>query len=122
MDDINKQQFVYTREVEVAPVKEDTEKGIIGSDGYTKIVYDSFNISCVTRTVTMDNGSLKVLLDDMHERNQKIPKMTRKGTPVLDKQNVPQYTIDRETFQSEIDLTPEQGKQFLKLTAINDYE
>lgn len=122
MEDINKNQFVYKREVEIAPVKVDTEKGMLAADGYTKIVHDSFNIDNVLRSITMDDGKLLVLLDDLHERNQKVPKVNRQGHPVVNKQGVPQIVVERETFQSEIYLSEEEGKTFLKLISINSYE
>ena len=122
MDEINRTQFVYKREIEVPPVKEDTEKGIIGADGYTKTVYDSFNISNVLRSVTMDDGKLLVLLDDLHERNQDVPKVNRNGVPVTNNKGQLQYKTIRDTFQSEIYLSKEEGESFLKLTAVNSYE
>lgn len=119
MDDLVKNQFVYKREVEVPPVQEDTEKGIVGADGYTKVVYDSFNIDNVLRTRTLDDGSLIVLLDDFHERNQEIPKTNAAGQPVFNRKGKMQTKLVKDTFQSEILLSEKEGKTFLKLTAIN---
>lgn len=122
MEDINKNQFVYKREVEVPPVVENKEEGIIGADGYTKTVYDSFNIESVLRSVTMDDGKLLVLLDDLHERNQDVPKVNRNGVPVTNSKGQLQFKTIRDTFQSEIYLSKEEGEKFLKLTSVNDYE
>lgn len=123
MEDINKNQFVYKRELEIAPVKEDKEKGIEAQKGYTKIVYDSFNIESVLRSITMDDGRLLVLLDDLHERNQELVKTNKlTGNPILKKNGQPQTITVRDTFQSEIYLSEIEGRQFLNLTSVNDYE
>lgn len=122
MDDLNRNQFVYKRELVHPAVAEDTENGIVGADAYTEIVYDSFNIDNVLRTLTMDDGRVIVLLDDIHERNQRVPRMNaNNGNPVKNKHGEIQFQEVRETFQSEIYLSKEEGKQFLKLTAINNY-
>lgn len=110
-----KTQFVYKRKIEMPPVKEDTERGIIGADGYTKTVYDSFNIDCVIRSITMDDGSLLVLLNDLHERTMEKPKFNSRG------KMTGMHRV-KETYQSEIQLSPEEGKDFLKTTSINNYE
>lgn len=123
MENFSKTQFVFKREVTVPPIKEDVENGIIGTDGYTKIVLDSFDVERVVRSITMDNGSLLVLLDDLHERWETKPKTHPKtGAPVFDKKGQMMFERVKETFQSEINLQEEDGKNFLKLIAINDYE
>jgi hypothetical protein len=116
MEDLNKTQFVYKREIVVPPVEENTEKGIIGADGYTKTVYDSFNINLVIRSMVMDDGRTLVLLDDLHERAEEVPNIDHKRNKVIGMKR------QRNTFQSEIYLSKEDGKEFLKLTAINSYE
>lgn len=122
MEELNKNQFVYKREIEIPPVEEDKEKEIIAAEGYTKIVYDSFNIECVIRAITMDDDKLLVLLDDLHERNEKVPKLDRNNRPVMKKAGGLQMVVERNTFQSEIYLSQEEAKEFYKLTAINSYE
>ena len=122
MDNLNKKQFVYKREVKMPPIKEDTKKGIIGTDAYTKTIHDSFNIECVIRSVILGDGRFLVLLDDLHERNQEVPKMNNQGKPVKNKKGQQVFVTKRETFQTEIYLSEEQGKEFLKLTAINNYD
>ena len=118
-----KTQFVYKREVNVPPVEEDKENGVIGSDGYTKIVHDSFAIERVIRTVTMDNGTLLVLLDDLHERWETKPKTHPKtGAPRFDRKQQMMFERVKETFQSEINLNEEESKQFRELTSINSYD
>lgn len=123
MENFSKTQFVFKRKVEVPPVKEDTEKGIIGTDGYTKTVLDSFDVERVIRTITMEDGSLLVLLDDLHERYETKPKTHPKtGAPKFDRKNQMMFERVKDTFQSEIKLLPEDAAEFLSLTAINNYE
>ena len=123
MESFNKTQFVYKREVEVPPIKEDTEKGIIGVDGYTKTVLDSFDVERVIRSITMENGSLLVLLDDLHERWENKPKTHPKtGAPQFDKKGQMIFERVKDAFQSEIYLLPEDAAEFLSLTSINDYD
>lgn len=120
MDDLNRNQFIYKREIEVPAVEENTEKGIVGADAYTKTVYDSFNINSVVRSITMDDGGLLVLLDDLHKRYEEVPKKNHKtGKPSIDKQGRIIYERIENTFQSEIFLSKEEGEQFRKLTGIN---
>jgi len=123
MEDLNKTQFVYKREVIIPPVKEDVEKGITASEGYSKIVTDSFDIERVIRTVTMDDGGLLVLLDDLHERYETKPKVHPKtGNPRFDRKGQMIFERVKETFQSEIKLSVEEAKEFRNLTSINNYE
>jgi len=123
MENFSKTQFVFKRKVEVPPVKEDTENGVIGTDGYTKTVLDSFDVERVIRTITMDNGTLLVLLDDLHERYETKPKTHPKtGAPIFDKKGQMIFERNKDTFQSEITLLEEDAAEFLSLTAINNYE
>ena len=122
MDDLNRKQFVYKREIEMPGVEENTEKGIIGADPYTKIVLDSFNLDCVIRSLATDDDRVLVLLDDLHERNERVAKTDRTGRPVMTKKGGIQMITERNTFQSEIYLSKEEGEAFYKLTAINSYE
>lgn len=119
----NKTQFVYKREINVPPIKEDTEKGVLGTDGYTKIVLDSFDIERVIRTIITDDDRMLLLLDDLHERYETKPKVHPKtGAPKFDRKGQMMFEKVKETFQSEIYISKEEGEQFLKLTAANNYE
>lgn len=123
MENFSKTQFVFKREVTVPPIKEDVENGVIGTDGYTKIVLDSFDVERVVRSITMDDGSLLVLLDDLHERWETKPKTHPKtGAPVFDKKGQMIFERVKETFQSEINLQKDDAAEFLSLTSINNYE
>lgn len=73
---------------------------------------DSFNINKVIRTVTMNDGNLLVLLDDLHERVEETPEINTKTNKVIG-------TIrKRNTFQSEIYLSQEDALRFKQLTSL----
>ena len=74
---------------------------------------DSFNVNKVIRTLGNADGTLLVLLDDLHERAQDVPDVDpRTGKPKGVKRQ-------RNMFQSEIYLESEDAKRFYELTAIN---
>lgn len=115
-----KTQFVFKREINVPGIEEDTENGIVGTDSYTKVVEDSFDIERVIRTITMDDGKLLVLLDDLHERFEDRPKLHPKTkAPRFDKKGEMMFERVKDTFQSEIYLSKEEAEQYRKLTTIN---
>jgi hypothetical protein len=95
-----KEQFLYNRSV---PVEGSTE---------TKIVQDSFNITKVIRTMTIEDDKVLVLLDDLHERVQEVPEVNPKTGKIGGMRR------ERNTFQSEIYLDKEDGARFFKLTGI----
>ena len=113
MESLNKNQFVYKRERNIPGTKEDTEKGIIGTDPYTETVYDSFNIECVIRSISLDDGKRLLLLDDLHERYQEGPKKGKNGKISIIR--------EKDAFQSEIYLSKEEGIEYLKLTSVNKF-
>jgi|SRR6478736_1351818 len=97
-----KNQFFYTRTVRTQGGSEDV---ILESK-----FRDSFSLSKVIRSVTVDNGSVVVLLDDVHEQIQQMPLGTNKnGKPSGFKEI-------RTMVQSEITLNPEDGRRFYALT------
>lgn len=115
--------FVYKREVVYPPVLEDKEKGIKAADGYSESVLDSFDVERVIRSITMDDGTLLVLLDDLHERYENKPRTHPKtGAPKFDSKGQMMFERLRETFQSEIHLNKKDAKSFYKHVAINSYE
>ena len=95
-----KEQFIYNRSVSVEGSTE------------TTMVQDSFNITKVIRTMTIEDNKLMVLLDDLHERVQEVPEINPKTGKVGGMRR------ERNTFQSEIYLDKEDGARFLKLTGI----
>ena len=87
-----KNQFFYT--------------AIIGDKEYTA----SLNINKVIRTLENDEAGLIVILDDFNERVTQQPDIDIKTNKFKGYKNV------RETVQSEIHLTPEDGARFYELT------
>ncbi len=95
-----KEQFIYNRSVTVEGSTE------------TTMVQDSFNITKVIRTMTIEDNKLMILLDDLHERVQEVPEVNPKTGKIGGMRR------ERNTFQSEIYLDKEDGARFLKLTGI----
>lgn len=100
---MNKNQFFYTRKIEL-PLKEGEEKQF-------KEYRDSFNLDKVIRSVTHTDDTVIVILDDFNERVTDKPDVDPKG-------RFKGYKKVRETIQSEIILSPEDGERFYKLTNI----
>jgi hypothetical protein len=85
---------------------------------YTAVIAEkeykaSFNIEKVIRSLTEENGNVIVILDDFNERVTQQPDIDLKTNKFKGYKNV------RETVQSEIHLTPEDGERFYKLTEFN---
>ena len=85
---------------------------------YTAVIAEkeykaSFNIEKVIRSLTEDSGNVIVILDDFNERVTQQPDIDLKTNKFKGYKNV------RETVQSEIHLTPEDGERFYKLTEFN---
>ena len=97
-----KNQFYYTRKQEL-PLKEgETEPKF-------KELSDSFNVNKVIRTAEFPEGIL-VVLDDFHEEMREVPAFhpkTRKPMGV--------YVKERNTYQSEIMLSKEDGDRLKKI-------
>jgi len=102
---MNRNQFFYTRK-EPKPVQ------VEGKEQQFNEYIDSFNINKVIRSVTHTDGSVIVILDDFNERVTQKPDINTKTNKFNGYKNV------RETVQSEIILSPEDGARFYKLTNI----
>jgi hypothetical protein len=87
-------QFFYTRTVE------------------GKELRDSLNVNKVIRSVTDTDGSVIVILDDFNERVSQEPDIDIKTNKMKGYKNV------RQTVQSEIVLSKEDGARFYKLLNI----
>ena len=72
--------------------------------------WNSFNVDKVIRTVTLQDKSLLVLLDDLHERAVETPNINPKTNKVVGVQR------KRDTYQSEIYLRGEDIERFRKAT------
>jgi hypothetical protein len=66
-------------------------------DGET-VRTDSFNLNKVIRSVEMEDGTLLVLLDDMHERSENVPDIDVKTNKMKG------FKRERKVYQSEITL------------------
>jgi hypothetical protein len=73
---------------------------------------DSLNVDKVIRSVTQQDGTVIVLLDDIHERSHEVPDINLKTNKVVGVKR------QRDIFQSEITLTKEDGERFFNLTTI----
>lgn len=97
-------QFFYTR-----------KEPIQGTDPLEfKEYLDSFNIEKVIRTIIVENNNRLVLLDDIHERSTEVPDVNPKNGQTRG------YKRERNTYQTEIYLTPEDSERFIKLLNIVD--
>jgi hypothetical protein len=96
-------QFFYTRKEITGGTPENPE--------YTERK-DSFNIDAVIRSITMHDGTVLVLLNDIHERTTEQPNINVKTNKVQG------TTRKRDVYQSEIYLSPEDGERLHKLTEI----
>ena len=75
-----------------------------------KSYIDSFNLNKVIRSVEMEDNSLLILLDDMHERSENVPDIDMKTNKMKG------YKRERKVYQSEITL---EGDDVIKFRAIN---
>jgi hypothetical protein len=96
-----KNQFFYTRK--------ELKSGTPENPVYN-VFRDSFNINLVIRTVAIEDGRLLVLLNDIHERAQEIPEVDVRTNKVKGVKR------QRNTFQSEIYLEPEDVERFYAAT------
>ena len=97
-------QFFYTRK-EPIPGTNPVE---------FKDYLDSFNVEKIIRTVVVENGNRLVLLDDIHERAMEVPQYDLKtGKPKGVKR-------ERNTYQTEVYLSPEDSERFEKIMSICD--
>jgi hypothetical protein len=96
-----KNQFFYTRR--------ELKSGTPENPVYN-VFRDSFNLNLVIRTVAIEDGRLLVLLNDIHERAQEIPEVDVRTNKVKGVKR------QRNTFQSEIYLEPEDVERFYAAT------
>lgn len=96
-------QFFYTRKELVSGTPENPE---------FKEFRDSFNVNKILRSVTLEDGRVLVLLDDVHERSQEVPDVDPKTNKMKG------YKRQRNTLQSEIYLDPADGIRFYALTSM----
>ena len=98
-------QFFYSRK-EALPIKKE------GEDQKYQELRDSFNVEKIIRSVSLDDGRLLVLLDDLHERPVEVEVKNKQGKVTTIKK-------EKQIFQSEIYLTEKNDiENFYKLTNI----
>jgi hypothetical protein len=98
-----KNQFFYTRK--------ELKSGTPENPVYNEF-RDSFNINKVIRTVSIEDGRLLILLDDIHERAQDVPEINPRNSTIKG------YKRQRNTFQSEIYLEGEDVNRFYNAASI----
>jgi len=96
-----KNQFFYTRK--------ELKSGTPENPVYN-VFRDSFNINLVVRTISIEDGRLLVLLNDLHERAQEVPDIDPRTNKVKGVKR------QKNTFQSEIYLEPEDVERFYATT------
>jgi hypothetical protein len=94
-------QFFYTRETQSTTEVPDSKE-----------YRDSFNVNKVIRSITNEDGSVLVLLDDLHERSHDVPDIDLKTNKMKGTKR------QRDIFQSEITLNEKDGERFFKLLNI----
>lgn len=97
-----KNQFFYTRKEPI----QDTDPV-----EYTERV-DSINVDKIIRSVQMEDDSIVILLDDMHERTREVPNISPKTNKVTGTKKV------TEVYQTEVYLYGEDIERFRNLTNI----
>lgn len=98
-----KNQFFYTRK--------ELKSGTPENPVYNEF-RDSFNMDKVVRSLSIEDGRTLILLDDLHERAQEVPDVDPKTNRVKGVKR------QKNTFQSEIYLEPEDAVRFEQLTSI----
>ena len=98
-----KNQFFYTRK--------ELKSGTPDNPVYNTF-RDSINMDKVIRSVGIEDGRLLILLDDLHERAQEVPEVDVRTNKVKGVKR------QRNTFQSEIYLEPEDVERFYEATSI----
>jgi hypothetical protein len=98
-----KNQFFYTRK--------ELKSGTPDNPVYNTF-RDSINMNKVIRSVGIEDGRLLILLDDLHERAQEVPEVDVRTNKVKGVKR------QRNTFQSEIYLEPEDVQRFYEATSI----
>jgi len=98
-----KNQFFYTRK--------ELKSGTPENPVYN-VFRDSFNINKVIRSIAIEDGRVLVLIDDLHERAQEVPDIDPRTNKVKGVKR------QKNTFQSEVYLEPEDVERFYKATSV----
>jgi hypothetical protein len=98
-----KNQFFYTRK--------EISGGTPEAPEY-KEFRDSFNVDKVIRSITLEDGRILVLFDDMHERAQEVPDVDPKTKKMKGMKR------ERNMYQTEIFLDADDAERFFELTGL----
>jgi hypothetical protein len=98
-----KNQFFYTRK--------EISGGTPEAPEY-KEFRDSFNVDKVIRSITLEDGRILVLFDDMHERAQEVPDVDPKTKKMKGMKR------ERNMYQTEIFLDAPDAERFFQLTSV----
>ena len=98
-----KNQFFYTRK--------EISGGTPEAPEY-KEFRDSFNVNKVIRSITLEDGRILVLFDDMHERAQEVPDVDPKTKRMKGMKR------ERNVYQTEIFLDVDDADRFHELTSL----
>jgi hypothetical protein len=98
-----KNQFFYTRR--------EVSGGTPEAPEY-KEFRDSFNVNKVIRSITLEDGRILVLFDDMHERAQEVPDVDPKTKRMKGMKR------ERNVYQTEIFLDVDDADRFHELTSL----
>ena len=98
-----KNQFFYTRK--------EISGGTPEAPEY-KEFRDSFNVDKVIRSITLEDGRILVLFDDMHERAQEVPDVDPKTKRMKGMKR------ERNMYQTEIFLDAPDAERFFQLTSV----
>lgn len=108
---MNRNQFFYTRTVQL-------------ETGETVNFRDSFNTQLLVRSITLEDGQVLILLNDIHNRMMELPVVNKKGEPVFvndrSGKKIQATKKELQTVQTEIYLAPSDGERFFKLTNIEE--
>jgi hypothetical protein len=98
-----KNQFFYTRK--------EISGGTPEAPEY-KEFRDSFNVDKVIRSITLEDGRILVLFDDMHERAEEVPDVDPKTKKMKGMKR------ERNMYQTEIFLDADDAERFYQLASI----
>ncbi len=100
---MNKNQFFYTRVI-VTPSKDELKN-------ISQEFRDSFNLEMCIRSITNENGSVTLILNDFHDYTEEVPIINPKTNKITG------FKKNTSVVQSEITLTKQEDvERFFNLT------
>lgn len=105
-----KNLFFYKRREPIAPTENSKKTDELQFNTFE----DFFNVDTVIRGMTLEDGRVLLILNDIHERVEEVPKLNAKKTHQIGTK------VQRRTVQSEIYLDKEDGARFFDKYKTND--